>query len=81
MSPDEAGYIRSLMDTDLSHEALERFEHLEEHVSQIESRLNALEGGGARSEEEDSEGEDSEEEDSEGEDSEEEEDEGTGGIV
>jgi hypothetical protein len=71
MSPDEAGYIRSLMDTDLSHEALERFDHLEEHVSEIEARLDVLEGGGTKTVGED----DQEEEDSE------EEDEGTGGIV
>jgi hypothetical protein len=66
MSPDEAGYIRSLMDTDLSHEAIERFEHLEEHVSDIESRLNALEGGGARSEEEPEEDQEDDEEESVG---------------
>lgn len=38
------------MDTDLSHEAIERFEHLEEHISDIENRLDALEGAGTQDE-------------------------------
>lgn len=37
------------MDTDLSHEALARFEHDEEHINDLEDRVAALEGGGATS--------------------------------
>lgn len=72
MSSEEAGYLRSLMDTDLSHEAIERF-------SAIEARLDALEGTPeeppANGEESPVVGEEGQEEDQD------EEDEGTGGIV